>query len=39
MEKVEEIYSEKIVDIDAKLDSIHQDIKRLMERSQKKIKI
>jgi DNA-binding transcriptional ArsR family regulator len=35
MEKVEEIYSEKIVDIDAKLDSIHQDIKRLMERSNK----
>ena len=35
MEKVEEIYSEKIVDSDAKLDSIHQDIKRLMERSNK----
>ena len=35
MEKVEEIYSGKIVDIDAKLDSIHQDIKRLMERSNK----
>ena len=35
MEKVEEIYSEKIVDIDAKLDSIHQDIKRLTERSNK----
>ena len=35
MEKVEEIYSEKIGDIDAKLDSIHQDIKRLMERSNK----
>ena len=35
MEKVEEIYSEKIVDIDAKLDSIHQDIKRLMEKSNK----
>jgi DNA-binding transcriptional ArsR family regulator len=35
MEKVEEIYSDKIVDIDAKLDSIHQDIKRLMERSNK----
>ena len=35
MEKVEEIYSEKIVDIDTKLESIHQDIKRLMERSNK----
>ncbi len=35
MEKVVEIYSEKIVDSDAKLDSIHQDIKRLMERSNK----
>ena len=35
MEKAEEIYSEKIGDIDAKLDSIHQDIKRLMERSNK----
>jgi predicted transcriptional regulator len=35
MEKVEEIYSEKIVDIDAKLESIHQDIKRLMEKSNK----
>ena len=35
MEKVEKIYSEKIVDIDAKLDSIHQDIKRLMEKSNK----
>ena len=35
MEKVEEIHSEKIVDIDAKLDSIHQDIKRLMEKSNK----
>ncbi len=33
MEKVEEIYSKKIVDIDTKLESIHQDIKRLMERS------
>ena len=32
MEKVEEIYSEKMGDIDAKLDLIHQDIKRLMER-------
>ena len=35
MEKGEELYSEKIVDIDTKLDSIHQDIKRLMERSNK----
>jgi predicted transcriptional regulator len=35
MEKVEETYSEKMVDIDAKLDSIHQDLKRLMERSNK----
>ncbi len=35
MEKVEEIYKEKMVDIDTKLDSIHQDIKRLMERSNK----
>ena len=35
MEKVEEIYSAKMVDIDAKLESIHQDIKRLMERSNK----
>ena len=35
MEKVEEISSEKMVDIDAKLDLIHQDIKRLMERSNK----
>ena len=35
MEKVEEIYNEKMVDIDAKLESIHQDIKRLMERSNK----
>lgn len=35
MEKAEEIYSEKIVDIDLKLDSIHQDIKRLIERSNK----
>lgn len=35
MEKVEEIYSDKIVDIDAKLEYIHQDIKRLMERSNK----
>jgi hypothetical protein len=34
MEKVE-IYNEKKVDIDAKLESIHQDIKRLMERSNK----
>jgi len=35
MEKAEEIYSEKIGDIDAKLDSIHQDLKRLMEKSNK----
>ena len=35
MEKVEEIYSKKIVDIDTKLESMHQDIKRLMERSNK----
>ena len=35
MEKVEEISSEKMVDIDAKLDLIHQDLKRLMERSNK----
>jgi len=35
MEKVEEIYSEKMVDIEEKLDSIHQDLKRLMERSNK----
>jgi DNA-binding transcriptional ArsR family regulator len=35
MEKVEEIYDEKMVDIDEKLESIHQDIKRLMERSNK----
>ncbi len=35
MEKVEEIYNEKMVDIDTKLDSIHQDLKRLMERSNK----
>ena len=35
MKKVEETYSEKMVDIDAKLDSIHQDLKRLMERSNK----
>ena len=35
MEKLEEIYNEKIGDINAKLDSIHQDIKRLMERSNK----
>ncbi len=35
MEKVEEIYSKKIVDIDTRLESIHQDIKRLMERSNK----
>ena len=35
MEKVEEISSEKMVDIDAKLDLIHQAIKRLMERSNK----
>jgi DNA-binding transcriptional ArsR family regulator/dsDNA-binding SOS-regulon protein len=33
MEKVEIIGSEKMVDIDSKLESIHQDIKRLMERS------
>ena len=35
MQKVEEIYSEKIVDIEAKLESMHQDIKRLIERSNK----
>lgn len=35
MENVEEIYSEKILDIDAKLESIHQDLKRLIERSNK----
>jgi len=35
MEKAEEIYNEKMVDIDTKLESIHQDIKRLMERSNK----
>jgi DNA-binding transcriptional ArsR family regulator len=31
MEKVEEIYSEKMGNIDSKLDLIHKDIKRLME--------
>jgi len=35
MENVEEICNEKMVDIDTKLDSIHQDLKRLMERSNK----
>jgi DNA-binding transcriptional ArsR family regulator len=35
METVEEIYKEKMVDIDTKLDSIRQDLKRLMERSNK----
>lgn len=33
MEKVDKIHSEKIVDINTKLESIHQDIKRLMEKS------
>ena len=35
MEKVNKLYSEKMVDINAKLDAIHQDIKRLMEKSNK----
>ena len=35
MEKVEEIYSEKMGNIDSKLDLIHKDIKRLMENSNK----
>jgi DNA-binding transcriptional ArsR family regulator len=35
MEKVDEIYNAKIVNIDVKLEAIHQDIKRLMERSNK----
>lgn len=33
MEKMEEIYSDNKLGIDAKLDSIHKDLKRLMERS------
>ena len=33
MEKMEEIYSANKLGIDAKLDSIHKDLKRLMERS------
>ncbi len=33
MEKVDKLYSDKKMDINTKLDVIHQDIKRLMERS------
>jgi DNA-binding transcriptional ArsR family regulator len=33
MEKMDEIYNDKQLGIDAKLDSIHKDLKRLMERS------
>jgi predicted transcriptional regulator len=35
MEKMDKIYTEKNVDINVKLDAIHQDIKRLMEKSNK----
>ncbi|MGO9387899.1 MAG: winged helix-turn-helix domain-containing protein [Methanobacterium sp.] len=35
MEKSDKIYSEKNVDIKVKLDAIHQDIKRLIEKSNK----
>lgn len=33
MEKIDEIYNDKQLGINAKLDSIHKDLKRLMERS------
>ena len=35
MEEVDKIYSQKNVDINVKLDAIHQDIKRLIEKSNK----
>jgi predicted transcriptional regulator len=35
MEKADKIYNEKKVDINTKLEAIHQDIKRIMERSNK----
>ena len=37
MEKMDKIYNDSNLGIDAKLDSIHNDLKRLMERSNQRI--